>query len=306
MVYNYFDKMITSAYAGCVGRTGKEGYTKMGNGSLQELEITQGTVVSLAVTAAVLFALPIIYVAFWKKRCGKNVSFAPLIIGAAGFLVTVRVLELGVHMICIVLDNPISRFINGSTPAFVLYGILMAGIFEECGRYVIIKFLMKKNKTKENMVMYGIGHGGIEVWAITLLTVINFLVIAVILRTQGTENGLQLLGITGDAPESVINSVTAVTAMVADFGAVTGALYVFERFCCMFLHIGFTILVAYGIAKGQKKYLLYAILAHAITDTLPALSQRGVVNMWVVELWVLACAAVLTVWGVKLYQKWAE
>lgn len=29
-------------------------------------------------------------------------------------------------MVCIVSDNPISRFINGSTPAYVLYGISMA------------------------------------------------------------------------------------------------------------------------------------------------------------------------------------
>lgn len=276
----------------------------MGNVLLQDIEITQGTVISLVITAAVLFVLPMIYTVLWKKHCGKKVSLAPLFIGAAGFIVTVRVLELGVHMVCIVGNNPVSRFINGNTLAYVLYGILMAGIFEECGRYVIIRFLMKRNKTKENMVMYGIGHGGVEVWAITLLSVISLLVIAVIIQTQGMEKGLQLLGVTDNMPENTMASIAATIAVVADFGAVTGVLYVFERICCMFLHIGFTILVAYGITKGQKRYLPLAILAHAVTDTLPALFQRGVVGMWVVELWLCGCTVVLITWSVTLYKKW--
>lgn len=276
----------------------------MENVLLQDIEITQGTVISLVITAAVLFVLPAIYTVLWKKHCGKKVSLAPLFIGAAGFIVIVRVLELGVHMVCIVGNNPVSRFINGNTFAYVLYGILMAGIFEECGRYIIIRFLMKKNKTKENMVMYGIGHGGIEVWAITLLSVISLLVIAVVIQTQGMENGLRLLGVTDNMPENIMDSVTATIAVVADFGVFTGALYVFERICCMFLHIGFTILVAYGITKGQKRYLPLAILAHAVTDTLPALFQRGVVGMWVVELWVCGCTVVLITWSVALYKMW--
>lgn len=276
----------------------------MGNILLQEVQVTQGAVVSLAVTAAVLFVLPIVYAALWKKHCGKKVSLAPLFIGAAGFLVSARVLELGVHMVCIVSDNPVSRFINGNTAAYVLYGICMAGIFEECGRYVIIRFLMKKNKTKENMVMYGIGHGGIEVWAITLLSVLSLLAIAVILQTQGMESGLRFVGVTEDMPENVRNSVAATIAMTADFGAATGILYVFERVCAMFLHIGFTVIVAYGIATGRKKYLPLAILAHAVTDILPALYQRGAVGMWATELWVCACAVMVTVWSVRLYRRW--
>lgn len=276
----------------------------MGNVLLQDVQVTQGTVVSLTVTAVVLFVLPIVYVALWKRHCGKRVSLVPLFIGAAGFLVSARVLELGVHMVCIVSDNPASRFINGSTAAYVLYGICMAGIFEECGRYVIIRFLMKKNKTKENMVMYGIGHGGIEVWAITLPAVLSLLVIAVILQTQGMESGLRFVGVTEDMPENVWDSVAATIAMAASFGAATGILYVFERVCCMLLHIGFTIIVAYGIAAKRKKYLPLAILAHAVTDIFPALHQRGAAGIWATELWVCACAVMVTFWSVTLYKSW--
>ncbi len=274
-------------------------------GLLQNVEIAKSAVPSLVITAVVLFLLPVVCAVFWKKRCGTSVSLAPLFIGAAGFMVCVRVLELGVHMVCIVMDTPISRFINGSTPAYVIYGILMAGIFEECGRYVIIKFLMKKNKTRENMVMYGIGHGGIEVWAISLLAVINLLVVAVVFQTQGAAQALQALGVTGSLPESAAASVQAMVFSAASFDAASGALTVLERISAMALHISLTVVVGYGIAAGKKVYLPLAVLAHAMADLFPAMSQRGVVGPWATEAWLFAWAAVLVFWSVTLYRRQA-
>lgn len=278
----------------------------MENLSLQNLESLQGPIISLAITAVFLFFLPLLYVILWKKHCGRTVSLAPLFIGAAGFIITVRVLELGVHMICIVLDNPVSRFINGNTPAYVLYGIFMAGIFEECGRYVILNYLMKKNRTKENYVMYGIGHGGIEVWAVTLMSVISLLAIAVMLKNQGMESTLQTIGVSGNAAENTVNSVSGLLTAVTSFNVITACLYVFERICAMSAHIAFTIVVAYGIESRQKKYLAAAILLHAVFDLFPALYQRGVVNMAVTEAWVFFGAAVITVIGIKLYRRFTK
>lgn len=269
---------------------------------LQDIQLAPNALAALSATAAALFLLPIIFAAFWKKRCGKAVSFKPLLIGAAGFLITVRVLELGVHMVCIVLDNPISRFINGSTAAFVLYGALMAGIFEECGRYVILKYFMKKGKTRENMVMYGIGHGGIEVWAVTLVSVASLLALAFLLQSQGVEGALQFMGIQEDASGSLMAAAAATLASVANFSAASGGLMVLERFLCMFLHISLTVVVAYGVAERERVYLPLAVLAHALVDVLPALYQRGAVTVWITELWLCACTALLTVWSRKLYK----
>ena len=91
--------------------------------------ISNNTMITLTVTAVLLFLLPVIAMLAWKKKMGKRVSWKPLFIGAIGFVVSARVLEVGVHMVCIVGDTPVSRFINGNTAAFVLYGIFMAGIF---------------------------------------------------------------------------------------------------------------------------------------------------------------------------------
>ncbi|MCI8384826.1 MAG: YhfC family intramembrane metalloprotease [Acutalibacter sp.] len=266
----------------------------------------QSSIVNLGIMCLVLFLLPMLYVLVWKKRCGRAVSLKPMVIGAVGFLVTVRVLELGVHLVCIIQDNPVSRFINGHTWAYVLYGASMAGIFEECGRYVILRFLMKRNKSRENYVMYGIGHGGIEVWAVVLMSMLSFLALAVTVSFQGMEGAMSMMGIPADAPEATLNSAQSMVAAAVGFTPMTAALSVFERVCAMFAHIGFTVIVAYGVETRQKRYLLGAILAHALLDVFPALYQRGAVSMAATEIWAFACAAGVMAASVYLYRKFPQ
>lgn len=262
--------------------------------------------VVLGVTSAVLFLLPLLCAAFWRRRCGRAAAFAPLLFGAAGFLVSVRMLELGVHMVCIVWDNPVSRFLNASTPAYVLYGICMAGVFEECGRYVVLRFLMKKNRTRESFVMYGIGHGGIEVWAVTLLAVASLLAVAAVLAAQGTAGVLRLMGVPDGQGEALAASVSAVVSSAAGYTPFAGAVAVLERAGAMLLHISLTVAVGYGVVKNEKKYLLGAVLLHAAGDVLPALYQRGAANLWATELWVILWAALAAVWAARLYRRMGE
>lgn len=279
---------------------------------LRNMKVSPGAVPSLIITASILFLLPILWVVIWKHHCKKEVSLAPLLFGAAGFLIFARILEQGLHMICVLGNNPVSRFINGNTAAYVIYGALAAGIFEECGRYIMIRFIMRKHKTRENMVMYGIGHGGIEVWAITLLSVLNLLILALMIQNQGMEAVLKLLGIPQEMPDlfafPMLSTVTSMIASAAGYNVATGILCVFERIVCMFIHVSLTVLVAYGINKNEMKYLFLAILAHAIVDTLPALSQRSSGSMWILitELWICVCAVGLTIWARRLYRKWTE
>lgn len=275
----------------------------MGEILRQDISHVQSSIVILPITAVVLFLLPIICVVWWKKRCGKSASFVPMFIGAAGFLVSARVLELGVHMVCIVWNNPVSRFINGNILVYVLYGACMAGIFEECGRYVIIRSLMKKNKNRENMVMYGIGHGGIEVWAISLISIVSLLAIAIVLQGRGIEGALSFMGITSDIPEDMMGSMAVAITSAANFSTMNGVLTVLERVGAMTAHISLTVVVAYGIVKKQKRYLPLAILTHAGVDLLPVLYQRGAVTMLATEIWLFFWAILLMIWAKKLYQK---
>ena len=113
---------------------------------LNAIKFSNSNLIWMGITCILLFFLPLLYVFIWRYKCQKRARFKALFIGAAGFLISARVLELGIHVFCILLDNPVSRFINGHTAAYVIYGICMAGIFEECGRYMILRYLVKKEE----------------------------------------------------------------------------------------------------------------------------------------------------------------
>jgi len=263
------------------------------------MEISQYNVTCLAVTAVLLVLLPLIPILRWRKRHGKAASWKYFAAGALGFLISARVLELGVHMVCIVLDNPVSRFINGHTWAYVLYGTAMAGIFEEVGRYVVLAYILKKNKTRENAVFYGIGHGSIEVWAVLLPTILQFLAVAVMVRGQGLEGTMAAMGVTAETQGAFL----AAFSSLGSFGAGTAFANVFERAVCIALHTALTVIVFYAVKRGEKKYLLFAVLGHMLVDVMAALSQRGAAPLWAVEGWLLVWTAALAVWAGRLYRR---
>ena len=265
----------------------------------ENIVIGKSAVPSLIITVILMLVIPVSFFICWRKKHKHQTKISWLVAGAVGFIVSARVLELGVHLVCIVADNPVSRFINGNTVAFVLYGIIMAGVFEECGRYIVLKYIMKKNRTPENAILYGIGHGGIEILAVLLPTMITYLAVAVLFSSGNIENALSSLNITEETAAVVLPSVQAAAAF--DYGMM--AMNVIERLFAMFLHIGLTVIVYYGVCNANKVCLPAAIILHMLMDTFPALYQRSVVPLWSVEIWAALWTAVIIFIAVKLYRK---
>lgn len=266
---------------------------------LENIVIGKSAIPSLAITVILMIAIPVIFFICWRQKQKQQTKIGYLIAGAVGFIVSARVLELGVHLVCIVADNPVSRFINGNTVAFVLYGIIMAGVFEECGRYIVLKYIMKKNRTPENAIMYGIGHGGIEILAVLLPSMILYLVIAVLFSSGNIENALSTLNIVEDTAGAALPSVEAAAA----FDYAMMAMNVLERLFAMLLHIGLTVVVYYGVCNANKACLPIAILLHMLMDTFPALYQRTLVPLWSVEVWAALWTAIIVFIAVKLCRK---
>ena len=267
----------------------------------EHIVIGKSAIPSLAITVILMIVIPVVFYIYWHRKHREQTKISWLIAGAVGFILSARVLELGVHYICILADNPVSRFINGNTVAFVLYGIMMAGVFEECGRYIVLKHIMKKNRTRENAVLYGIGHGGIEILAVILPSIVIYLVSAILFSQGTTEDALKALKITEETAAAALPSVQA--AAVFDFGMM--AMNVIERLFAMLLHIGLTVIVFYGVKNAKKSFLLLAILLHMLMDTFPALYQRGAVSLWSVEVWAALCTAVVIFTAARLYRKTA-
>ena len=87
----------------------------------EKIIIGRSSVPALLITVILMIAIPVGFSLYWCRREKPRTNLSWLIAGAVGFIVSVRVLELGVHSFCILADNPVSRFINRNTWAFVLY-----------------------------------------------------------------------------------------------------------------------------------------------------------------------------------------
>ena len=265
----------------------------------EKIVIGKSSIPSLIITILLMIAVPVGCFLYWRGKHKQQTKISYLIAGAIGFILSARVLELGVHYFCVVADNPVSRFINENTVAFVLYGTVMAGIFEEYGRHIVFKYILKKNRTRENAVLYGIGHGGIEILAVLLPAMILYLVIAILFSQGNVEEAMKQLKITEETAASALPSVQAAAAF--DYGMM--AMNVVERLFAMSLHIGLTVIVYYGAINAKKGCLPLAILLHMLMDTFPALYQRGVVPLWTVEVWGAFWAAATGLIAIRFYQK---
>ena len=263
-------------------------------------KIPQSAIIWLTITAIGLILIPIIYFLIWKKK--GTLKAASLFAGILGFLISARVLEMIPHIFCIILDNPVSRFINGNVIFYMLYGALMAGIFEECGRYIVFRYILKKSTIRDTAITYGIGHGGFEVYIISFAAIMNYLTIALMINLMGVEPALQKLGVT-DATRSTFE---ALINSFASYSAASAALTIGERILVVSIHIALSIIVFYGVKINKIKYLFIAIAAHAILDAPAALAQKGAVPTWLVELWLVICLVALVFYSRKLYVKMKE
>lgn len=249
-------------------------------------EIGKNQMVWMALTAAALAVLPICALVVWKKRAGE--SWFAVISGALGFLLFSKVLEAGVHIYCIVLENPVSRAITGNVFLFTLYGCAMAGIFEEVGRYLVFRLPLRRKKNPQTAIGYGIGHGGIEVY----VNVLAQMILLIVMSLRYNQGGEAAVGSAGAA---------MVASTAVGFSAVTAILYVLERVFAMAFHVAMSVVVFAAVRQKRPALLLLAILIHGIIDIPAALFQYGVMNLYWFEamfalLIVAACGISVKYW----------
>ena len=251
-------------------------------------------VVSLAVCAALAIIVPIVIALIWKKK--KNEKISTILVGAATFLLFVIVLEKPIQNVLILptamglQEHGLSRFINARPVLWAFLVGLFPGVFEETGRLVAYKTVLKNRKNRETSISYGIGHGLFEVMFVIGMTFITYFVYALMINsgTFGSviDAALAKAPAQADAIYSTVDQIRT-----ASFGYVAVVMY--ERVFAVLYHIGASVLVFYA-CKDKKKFWLYplAIVNHTILDGMLGLSMAGVI-----QLSTFATEAIMTVVG---------
>jgi uncharacterized membrane protein YhfC len=174
--------------------------------------------------------------------------------------------------------------------AWVAVLALTAGLFEEIGRYLVFRWMSRREQlTWSKTVMFGVGHGGLE----SMLLVAGITLITYLSLSSLTPETLQALSPEQRAAAEQQLAVTLAAPGWAPFVAV------WERAWAMTLHVAFSVLVLQVFARGSLRWLFLAIAAHAVVDGVAAglslLLGASFATILVIEA-VLAVFGVFAVW----------
>ncbi len=244
--------------------------------------VSTSTFIVLLLNAILGIAIPVL-LAWWAVKKHKA-KLSTILIGASTFIVFALVLESLVHRI--VLLGPHGAAIQGNTLYFALYGGLMAGLFEETGRLLSMRYLMKGEFSDiKPAVAYGIGHGGMEMIAVFALSMVSLLVIAILANTGMADTLL------AKTPAAAQEQLTAQIDQLKTASAGTFLYGLWERISALILHVSLSILVWVAVRRGGKWFWIFpaAILLHAFVDFLAVLLSKSV-SMPALEAIVMAMA----------------
>lgn len=221
----------------------------------------------------------------------------PAVIGAAAFAFFVLVLESVMHRAVLGMTGDV---ITGNIWLYGLYGGLAAGLFEETGRYLAMRLYMKKSLTKENSLMYGVGHGGIEAVMLVGISYISNLMVALMINGNDFES---LFAGLDDATTAVtIDRLSALWTLPSYQFFFAGV----ERISAMMLQIALSYLVYRAVKEKQMKFYGIAVGIHfavdAFTVILSGYLGSSFVGLLVLEGVLLAAVILICMKVSKLYR----
>ena len=243
--------------------------------------------------------IPIVLLLYFKKKYKAGIK--SFLVGSAVMLLFAMVLEQLAHSV--VLGSPAGIVIQENIWMYALYGSVMAGLFEETGRLLAMRYVLKKEHgNAHNALMYGAGHGGFEMFVILSIGMINNLIYSVMINLGQTQTLLEPLD---EATRGTLQ--TAFDALVqTPFWLF--ALSPVERLAAITAQIGLSVIVWYAAAGKKIKGNLFilAILLHAILDGVAVLAAKNGMPLIVVEVFVWLIAIGITLIARNVWKKETE
>lgn len=243
--------------------------------------------------------IPVGLVVFFRKK--YHASAKSFFVGCAVMLLFALVLEQIVHMA--VLGSAAGVAIQSRTWAYALYGALMAGVFEETGRFLAMRYVLKKeHKDAHNALMYGAGHGGFEMFVILSMGMVNNLIYALMINMGQTQT---LLASLDDVSK---NTLQAAFDTLIQTPSWQFALSPVERIAAITAQIGLSVIVWFAATgkKSRMSFLFLAIALHALLDGVAVVTSRSGMSLIAVEalVWVMAVGIVFV--AVNIWKKMGE
>lgn len=265
---------------------------------MENIVIKNSTLAGFTVEGILVILLPVLTLVLWKKLI--KAPLKPAIVGMIIFPLFGILLKLIPGYFLLLADNPVSRAINGNVWLYsIIGGGLLAGLFEESGRFVAFKWILKKYKSNKDAVSYGIGHGGFES-AYLGINCFSYLAIGIMVNSGNAAMLTAGLDAAGTAQTAAIVETIAATPFY-----IPAVLGVIERISAFIFHISLSVFV-FCAAKDKKRLWLFptAILLHtALNGAASALNLAVQLNIFIIEILIFAYSVTVALFAYKLYKK---
>ena len=246
--------------------------------------VNPGVITAFIVNIVICFGLPlgsILYLLIAKKR-----AFIPVLVGAAVFVVFQLIIRI-----------PLLQYVLPSMPWYAdmlhrpwLIGIflgLTAGLFEEGGRYLGYRTLLKNRSRWIDGFAFGVGHGGIE--AITLVGLTNISNLALALSINSGQFDQLATQLPADVASQIVSQLTALQPLDAYLAGI-------ERIFAFIIQIALSLLVLISVRERKLWIAGLAVLAHMLIDApMVILPEVFGANIYQIEMFVAAVAVLALV-----------
>lgn len=262
------------------------------------MEISSSVFIAIGLQALIALLLPAL-LGLWLRRKGIFRP-RPFFVGCGVFLVFALVLESLMHQLVLRL-SPFGPAIQNNLWLYALYGGLAAGVFEECGRYIAFRSILRRDQTDDrNALVYGAGHGGFEVFFLLFTAAVSNLSIAVLVKSGNAAQLTQ--GLSGD----MLAQAEAQIASIAQLTPGIALLALVERCIAVCTQLALSVIVWFSAKDGLRKTgLLFAAIAlHAAVDMVAVL-LASVLSPVLIELVLAAFALLLVIAARAVWRRYA-
>lgn len=252
--------------------------------------VSSASILCMFVTLAICIGLPVAALIFVRKKLKGDIL--PFAIGAGVFFVFVLILEQLLHL---GVNALFGRQLASHVWLYALYGGLTAGIFEETGRFLAMKFLMKKRLRKENALMYGVGHGGAEAILLIGVTYMSNITFSVMINL-GLLNMIPD-GFMGGLKEQLIPQLSALWTTRPSAFLLSGM----ERISAFFLQLCLSYIVYRAVKDQQILLFIVAVAVHFAADACIVLVAQSA-PLWLTEVSLAVSVCILCVFIFHAYR----
>jgi len=244
---------------------------------------------------------------YWARK-KFDVKWKVFAYGAL-FFILVQVVHIP---LVLVTQTPIALYLTqlaiGQMVILIILAIylgLLAGLFEELGRFFVFKRFFRRKKiklNKENALMFGLGWGGLEsifIAMIMFLTMFSYTV-----ATSLTEQDLlDLKEQYGDIlTQEQLDAIKAQSEAFVNLTPLDLLPSLFERIMALVLQIAFTLLVFTSVLNSRKLLLYLAIAWHAAVD-FTAVILISLTDVFIAELGILMFALIAFFYIERVFKK---